>query len=41
VIVDLSDPEIGVCIVRVVVPGLEAPPHPAHRPGARIRGRSP
>ena len=35
VVVDLGDPDLGVPVVRVVVPGLEPPPHPTHAPGAR------
>jgi YcaO-like protein with predicted kinase domain len=35
VVVDLGDPDLGVAVVRIVVPGLEPPPHPTHAPGAR------
>ena len=33
--VDLDDPEFGIPVVRVIVPGLEPPPHPTHLPGRR------
>jgi YcaO-like protein with predicted kinase domain len=41
IVVDLGDPAPGLPVVRVVVPGLEPPPHPTHAPGARalaVRG---
>jgi ribosomal protein S12 methylthiotransferase accessory factor len=39
---DLSVPGIGIPVVRVVVPGLEAPDDdPSYRPGARARRRGP
>jgi ribosomal protein S12 methylthiotransferase accessory factor len=38
VVVDLSRPEIGVAVVRVVAPGLEGPDdHPGYAPGRRAR----
>jgi len=38
VVVDLSRPEIGVAVVRVVAPGLEGPDdHPSYVPGRRAR----
>ena len=38
VVVDLSRPEIGVAVVRVVAPGLEGPDdHPSYAPGRRAR----
>jgi YcaO-like protein with predicted kinase domain len=38
VIVDLDRPEIGVAVVRALVPGLEGPDdHPSYTPGARAR----
>ena len=38
VIVDLERPEIGVPVVRVLVPGLEGPDdHPSYTPGVRAR----
>jgi ribosomal protein S12 methylthiotransferase accessory factor len=38
VIVDLARPEIGVAVVRALVPGLEGPDdHPSYTPGARAR----
>ena len=39
VVVDLDDPDIAVPVVRVVVPGLEPPPHPTHAPGRRALAR--
>ena len=39
IVVDLSRPEIGVAVVRVVAPGLEGPDdHPSYAPGRRARG---
>jgi ribosomal protein S12 methylthiotransferase accessory factor len=35
VIVDLTKPEMGIPVVKVVVPGLEGPPEPDCRPGKR------
>ena len=35
IVVDLGDPGLGVPVARVVVPGLEPPPHPTHAPGVR------
>ena len=38
VIVDLDRPDIGVAVVRALVPGLEGPDdHPSYTPGARAR----
>lgn len=39
VVVDLSRPEVGVPVVKVVVPGLEGPPTPFSRPGKRKSDR--
>jgi YcaO-like protein with predicted kinase domain len=39
VVVDLDDPDVAVPVVRVVVPGLEPPPHPTHAPGRRALAR--
>jgi ribosomal protein S12 methylthiotransferase accessory factor len=42
VVVDLSRPDLPLSVVRVVVPGLEAPSEsPGYRPGARARGAEP
>jgi ribosomal protein S12 methylthiotransferase accessory factor YcaO len=36
--VDLSRPDVGISVVRVIVPGLEAPDDdPSYRAGARAR----
>ena len=35
--VDLSRPEIGIPVVKVIVPGLEVMPDPEAEPGARVR----
>jgi ribosomal protein S12 methylthiotransferase accessory factor len=36
--VDLTLPQLGICVARVVVPGLEGPDeHPAHLAGRRAR----
>ena len=38
VVVDLTRPEFGLPVVRVVIPGLEGPDHgPGYTPGARAR----
>ncbi|MFH5774341.1 YcaO-like family protein [Paracoccus sp. NGMCC 1.201697] len=38
VAVDLSKPDLGLAVVRVVIPGLEGPDdHPRYRPGKRAR----
>ena len=40
VAVDLGKPDLGLDVVRVVIPGLEGPDdHPRYRPGARARRR--
>ena len=39
--VDLSMPEFGVPVVKVVIPGLEGvPDDPSYSPGARVRAKS-
>jgi len=38
-VVDLAPPENPYSVVRVVVPGLEAPPEAGCRPGRRAKGR--
>jgi ribosomal protein S12 methylthiotransferase accessory factor len=35
--VDLTKPEFGLAVVRVVIPGLEGPDDPDYAPGARVR----
>ena len=37
IVVDLSRPEIGIPVVKVVVPGLEGPPIQSYSPGPRAR----
>jgi len=38
-IVDLTKPDLGIPVVKVIVPGLEQWGVEGHRPGARARAR--
>jgi ribosomal protein S12 methylthiotransferase accessory factor len=37
IVVDLSRPEVGIPVVKVIVPGLEVMPDPEAQPGARVQ----
>jgi YcaO-like protein with predicted kinase domain len=39
IVVDLSRPDVGIAVVKVIVPGLEPPRQAFYRPGARAKRR--